>query len=146
MVLLLALARAQAHSASAWNPREDNPVWRTECGSCHMAYPPQMLAAADWLLILSQLDNHFGCDASLDRANQEEIANYLDRNGAGRSSAGNAANLPRITTSERFTKKHQGAIRLWRKGGLKTLTDCMSCHAGAAPLAMPAPDTLRTVH
>ena len=29
-----------------------------------------------------------------------------------------------------FVRKHQGAIRLWRKGKLKSLADCAACHKG----------------
>jgi hypothetical protein len=132
-VLGLTATLAFAHEASVWQPKEDNSTWRTECGSCHVAFPPQLLAATDWLLILSQLENHFGTDASVDRARLEEISNYLDRNGAGRSSAAQGAGLPRITSTDRFTDKHQSALRLWRKGRVKALSDCLACHAGAAP-------------
>jgi cytochrome c5 len=130
---LLAGSTAQAHDAAAWKSKEDNAIWRTECGSCHMAFPPAMLAASDWLVIMAQLDNHFGNNAALDRMRQEEITNYLDRNAVGRSTHGEAAGLPRVTTTERFIDKHQGAIRLWRKGRVKTLSDCQACHAGVAP-------------
>lgn len=127
---LLLFTGAQAHDTSVWTPKEDNAAWRAECGVCHAAFPPTMLAAADWLLIMSQLENHFGTDASLDDTRRDEITNYLDRNGAGRGA--DAKGLPRITTSERFIDKHQGAIRLWRKGKVKALSDCLACHAGAA--------------
>ncbi len=131
-LLVLASALAHGHDASVWNLKEENATWRAECGSCHMAYPPQMLAATDWLLIMSQLDKHFGTDASLEQARRDEITNFLDRNGAGRSSH-TGPGLPRITDSDRFIDKHQSAIRLWRKGKVKLLSDCLACHAGAAP-------------
>jgi hypothetical protein len=98
-----------------------------------MAFPPAMLAASDWLLIMAQLESHFGSNAALDRARLEEITNYLDRNGAGTSDSGGTEGLPRITNTQRFIDKHQGAIRLWRRGKVKTLSDCMACHAGAVP-------------
>ncbi len=131
-LLVLASALAHGHDASVWNLKEENATWRAECGSCHMAYPPQMLAANDWLLIMSQLDKHFGTDASLERARRDEITNFLDRNGADRSSHAGPG-LPRITDSDRFIDKHQSAIRLWRKGKVKLLSDGLACHAGAGP-------------
>jgi hypothetical protein len=130
-LLTLAASVAHGHDASVWKPKEDNASWRAECGSCHMAYPPQMLAATDWLLIMVQLDTHFGTDASIERARRDEITNFLDRNGAGHSSS-EGAGLPRITGTDRFIEKHQSAIRLWRKGRVKLLSDCLACHAGAA--------------
>jgi hypothetical protein len=95
-----------------------------------MAYPPQMLAATDWMLILAQLDKHYGVDASLEQARRDEITNFLDRNGVARSSH-EGPGLPRITGSTGFIDKHQSAIRLWRKGKVKLLSDCQACHAGA---------------
>ncbi len=132
-LLVLTGTLSHGHEASVWIPREDNASWRTECGSCHVPYPPQLLAASDWLLILSQLENHFGTDASLDPTRRDEITNFLDRNGVGRSNAGEGAGLPRITHTDHFIERHQGAIRLWRKGRVKSLSDCLVCHAGAAP-------------
>jgi hypothetical protein len=131
-LLALVTTLTHGHDASVWNLKEDNASWRAECGGCHMAYPPQMLASTDWLLIMSQLDKHFGTDASLEQARREEITNFLDRNGAGRSTH-DGPGLPRITGSDRFIDKHQSAIRLWRKGRVKLLSDCLACHAGAAP-------------
>lgn len=128
-LLVVASSLAHGHDASVWNLKEDNATWRAECGSCHMAYPPQMLAATDWLLIMSQLDKHFGTDASLERVRRDEITNFLDRNGAGRSTSAGPG-LPRITDSDRFTDKHQSALRLWRKGKVKLLSDCLACHTG----------------
>jgi hypothetical protein len=131
-LLALASSLAHGHDASVWTVKEDNATWRAECGGCHMAYPPQMLASTDWLLIMSQLEKHFGTDASLEQARRDEITNFLDRNGAGRSTH-EGPGLPRITGSDRFIDKHQSAIRLWRKGRVKLLSDCLACHAGAAP-------------
>jgi hypothetical protein len=131
-LLALTATLAHGHDTSAWNLKEDNALWRAECGGCHMAYPPQMLAATDWLLIMSQLEKHFGADASLDQARLDEVTNFLDRNGTGRSTH-EGPGLPRITGSDRFIDKHQSAIRLWRKGKVKLLSDCLACHAGAAP-------------
>jgi hypothetical protein len=130
-LIVLSSSLAHGHNTSVWNLKEDNATWRAECGSCHMAYPPQMLGAIDWLLIMSQLERHFGTDASLERARLDEIINFLDHNGTGRS-ANEGPGLPRITSSNWFIDKHQGAIRLWRKGKVKLLSDCLDCHAGAA--------------
>jgi hypothetical protein len=135
--LTMALLVAACVSAIArgrddvWNASDGNPVWRSECGVCHMAYPPSLLASEDWLSIMVQLDRHFGVDASLDPSANSEIADYLKRNGAdGWPSVGHDA-LPRITTTARFEGKHRSAIRLWRKGQLKSLSDCGACHKEA---------------
>jgi hypothetical protein len=96
-----------------------------------MAFPPGLLASADWLAIMAQLDKHFGVDASLDPAVSAEIAAYLKRHGAGGRSLTGQDELPRITMTVRFEGKHRSAIRLWNKGQLKTLGDCGACHKEA---------------
>jgi hypothetical protein len=115
-----------------WNPPEDNAVWRSECGACHMAFPPTLLPSEDWLAIMGRLDKHFGVDACLEQTASTEISDYLKRNGASNGFAGQPDELPRITTSERFEHKHRSAIRLWRKGQLKSLSDCGACHKETA--------------
>jgi hypothetical protein len=36
------------------------------CGSCHMAFPPQMLPARSWTAIMDGLDKHLGENVVLD--------------------------------------------------------------------------------
>ena len=111
-----------------WRVDAENATWRTECGACHLPFPPQMLAAEDWLLIMKSLDRHFGANASLDEKPRKEIAAFLDRNGGREMFADSANELPRITATAWFSRKHQGAIRLWRKGRVSSLSDCQACH------------------
>ena len=61
--LLLDSAMADSKRFSAANEK-----WKTECGSCHLAYPPELLPASSWRRIMAGLDRHFGADASLDAA------------------------------------------------------------------------------
>jgi hypothetical protein len=131
MVVTASVSAIARDRDSVWHPTEDNALWRNECGTCHMAFPPGLLASDDWLAIMALLDKHFGVDASLDPSASAEIAGYLKRNGAdGRPSIGQDA-LPRITTTARFEHKHRSAIRLWRKGQLNSLSDCGACHKEA---------------
>ena len=43
-----------------------NAKWKAECGSCHVAYPAQLLPATSWQRLMKGLDKHFGTDASVD--------------------------------------------------------------------------------
>lgn len=54
--------------------RMDSPVYKAECTSCHIAYPPQLLSAPDWRRLLSGLDRHFGTDASVDAKALEALS------------------------------------------------------------------------
>ena len=60
-VALFALIAPTAFGAQA----QAADKWRTECSSCHIAYPARALPAASWKKIMSGLDKHFGVDASL---------------------------------------------------------------------------------
>lgn len=101
-----------------------NPAWQAECASCHIAYPPQLLPAASWQRLMSQLDRHFGTDASLEAATVAEIAQFLQSNAASGKHA-RAVDGLRITETRWFRREHDGVAA-------KKLSSCESCHATAA--------------
>jgi cytochrome c553 len=109
-----------------WQPREASPLWQSECGSCHMAFPPALLSQGDWHILMQGLDKHFGADATLDAKSRDEIAAFLERN-AG-SSWVYSSDSRRITETSWFMSKHKGALRMLRKGRIKSLADCAVCH------------------
>jgi hypothetical protein len=132
VIFFLAVIPVQAATRdNIWQPAQDNAAWRSECGACHMAFPPGLLPVDDWLDIMSRLDKHYGVDASLEPKVKAEIYDYLKQNGASSRMFGSRDEVPRITTSDRFISKHRSAIRLWVKGQIKTLSDCGSCHKEA---------------
>lgn len=109
-----------------------NPVWKEECGSCHIAYPPRMLPAGSWKKIMSGLDKHFGSDASLDRKTTEQIAAFLERNAGRKRNAIGEPNL-RITKSRWFLHEHDEiSARTWRNPKVKSPSNCEACHVDAA--------------
>ena len=128
--LLAAVASPATGHEDLWKVTEDNAAWRSECGACHMAFPPGMLPAGDWLVIMRGLDRHFGANASLDEPVRSQIAAFLERHGASGFFLGGGDEAPRITATSWFERKHQGAIRLWRKGRVKSLVECPVCHQG----------------
>jgi len=117
--LLLALAALPAAADDVRVP--PNPAYMNECGSCHVAYPPQLLPASSWKQLMGQLDRHFGSDASLDPALRAEIERFLSHY-AGR---GGGTGL-RITETRWFLKEHRNEIPAG-----KNPADCAACHAGA---------------
>ena len=56
--------------ASKFEPidyKTQNVAFVNECGSCHTFIPPNLLPKKkSWELIMGDLENHFGDDASLD--------------------------------------------------------------------------------
>jgi hypothetical protein len=118
----IALALA-ALSASADDLRvPEHPAYAAECGSCHVAYPPQLLSAASWRQTMAGLDKHFGSDASLEPALAREIGQYLADYAGGKR----AGNELRITETRWFRKEHRNEIPAG-----KNPADCAACHRGA---------------
>lgn len=107
-----------------------NATYASECGSCHVPYPPQLLPAQSWQQLMGRLDRHFGSDASLDAKAHDEISRYLAAN-AGRRAAP-AGPEPRITETRWFVRKHDdvdGAA--WTRPAVKSAANCSACHQGA---------------
>ncbi|WP_434516786.1 cytochrome C [Dechloromonas sp. ARDL1] len=107
--------------------------YKSECGSCHLPYPPALLAADDWRRIMGKLGDHFGSDATLDSRQQQEIRAFLE-NAAGRPERlGSAGEPPRISQTQRFIRKHREVpARFWSDPRVKSAANCEACHPGAA--------------
>jgi hypothetical protein len=119
LAILLAFAAAPA---AADKPRlPEHPVYKAECGSCHVAYPPRLLSAASWRQLMAGLDKHFGSDASLDPALRAEIEGFLSDN-AGRR----GGRQLRITETRWFLKEHRNEIPAG-----KNPANCIACHTRA---------------
>jgi len=117
-------------------PVDAPPAYRAECAGCHLAFPPQLLAARDWRRIMAALDRHFGDNASLEAPTQRSIEDFLTRH-AGKeakvSPVGTASPqaLPRITAGAWFQRKHHEVSRAdW--AGAKSAANCAACHRQAA--------------
>jgi len=109
-----------------------DPVWKEECGSCHIAYPPRLLPASNWREIMSGLNKHFGSDASLDAKTADHIAAFLERN-AGRERASRTSSSLRITRTRWFIREHdEVSARTWLSPKVKTASNCEACHVDAA--------------
>ncbi|MBI2383049.1 MAG: diheme cytochrome c [Gammaproteobacteria bacterium] len=110
----------------------DNPAYRSECGSCHVPYPPALLPASSWDAVLAGLQDHFGTDATLEHAAAREIADFLRRN-AGREPRTPAPQpMLRITGQRWFAREHDEiAPRVWNRPAVKSRANCGACHTGA---------------
>ncbi len=107
--------------------------WKAECGSCHIAYPPQLLPASAWRQVMAGLGRHFGTDASLDAKAAAEIGAFLENNaGTGKRGRGAENNL-RITTTRWFVRQHDELPdNVWTRPSIGGASRCDACHAGAA--------------
>ncbi len=118
-----------------------HPLYREECGSCHMAYPPGFLPPQSWEKMMSGLDDHFGENAELPEADRVEILNYLLDNAAGRSDTRlgnkmirNLQGTPlRITKLPYFRHEHRELPRRMVEDNpkVRSLSQCDACHRDA---------------
>lgn len=110
--------------AAAQQPRYvADPVTNEECGACHMPFSPRFLPKRSWKRILSNLENHFGTDASLDPDTRDHIAAFYARYGAERGD-----DVLRITDTWWWVRAHRYEIpeSVWIK--LDSPANCLACH------------------
>ena len=127
--LLFAAVLPVAASADSQRYTNENPSYRAECGSCHVAYPPALLGPDAWRTIMSGLDRHFGTDASVGDARRAELTAYLVTSAGTRK----GSDAPRITEARWFRKEHgEIAAATWHSRSVKSAANCEACHSQAA--------------
>jgi hypothetical protein len=150
VAMLLALAAigqtmwvTQSLAATQFFPPITDAGYLKECGSCHMAYPPELLPARSWTRVLGSLQDHFGDSAQLDAATQQRIHDYLVANAADKAQnehsfaimhSLNASEAPfRITATPYIAGLHAAVLDpAWRPNPRpKTLAECGVCHLQA---------------
>lgn len=132
---LYGLGRTWASSTT-----QPDPLYLEECGSCHLAYPAQLLPPASWQKIMSQLDDHFGENAELEAESRKAISEYLDsasqqKKGSYRKLFRNLGDkVPdRITELPYFIHEHDEIPSRYIKANDKvaSLSQCNACHKRA---------------
>lgn len=133
-VLLAALLAAATASADG-DRRASVPLlprYASECGSCHVAYPPGMLPAASWNRLMQDLPRHFGTDASVDAATQKELSRWLTANAGTYKRVREVPPEDRITRSAWFIREHREvAPATWQRPMIKSAANCAACHTEA---------------
>jgi len=135
-VLLMSGAMSAAHADDDDDdehmPSARNAVWQSECGSCHVAYPPRLLPAESWRALMSGLDKHFGSDASVDPAAAKEIGAFLEKNAGSNRHATSGKPILRITETRWFQHEHdEVSARTWKNPKVKSASNCAACHIQA---------------
>ena len=127
-----AVAASLLATAPAWADSYKGPtppvVYTQECGSCHLAFPPNLLPKASWQRVMNGLDKHYGSDASLDAATQKQIDTWLQTYGGQGKRAREEPPLDRITRSAWFERKHREVSA----ATFKRAANCTACHRDAA--------------
>ncbi len=123
-------------------PAVANAKWKAECSGCHMLYHPGLLPERSWHKMMAGLDKHFGENASLDVATQNEIAQFLALNSADKQdnrrsnrinqSIPASATPLRITETAYFTSKHDEiAANTFKRKNIGSAANCVACHKAA---------------
>jgi len=108
------------------------PAFKTECGSCHIAFPPSLLVADDWQRVMTNLDKHYGDNASLDAKSRQDIEDFLLRHGGTEKKRAGAGDPPRITTTDSFKRRHRKVSdTIWSDPAIKSAANCNGCHQRA---------------
>ncbi|MDP3621445.1 MAG: diheme cytochrome c [Polynucleobacter sp.] len=131
--LVIAIAsRVVLAEGSIRIPTERSPSYQTECGSCHLAYPPGLLPAQSWSTIMSSLSKHYGADASLDPKDTQAISAWLTQYAGTYKRVAEAPPENRITQSYWFKKKHRKVkAGDFGKPSVKSAANCNACHRQA---------------
>jgi cytochrome b len=123
-------------------PLSMSAAWQTECGSCHMAYHPTLLASRSWEKLLQQQHQHFGEDLYLDDTTLADLRNYATANSADQGltepsrkimDSMDAAETPlRITETRYWRRKHDDiAAETWQQSNINGKGQCDACHSDA---------------
>ena len=139
--LLFGVVNVSVYAEKAINkkPIATSSLYKKECSACHLAYPAGFLPTKSWNKILSQLDDHFGENAEVDKETNQALKAYLSKH-AMRKNLFNRLmrNFPsgtptRITDLPYFTRKHREIPKRWVKNNPKigSFSNCDKCHRGA---------------
>ncbi len=113
-------------------PADAPPSYAAECGGCHLAFPPALLAAGDWRRVMAQLREHYGTDASVSDKLDRELSAFLVREAGSLARLGGAGDPPRLTGTNWFRREHRKVgPEVWRDPRVKSAANCAACHPGA---------------
>lgn len=119
-----------------------NPLWREECGNCHLAFHPSLLPARAWTQLLAGQAQHFGTDLALDEPTRQALQDFLTANSAERQQTEAAVKILqslapdaiplRITDTPYWINKHREITPAqWVKPSVKSKANCATCHQDA---------------
>lgn len=121
----------------------NNPIYKEECGSCHMVYPADLLPSRSWSKIMLGLENHFGDNAELDTETYQTIEKFLLENSADNTANQRSRKMirsikkgdtpMRISDIPYFKHEHDEIPDRMVKGNteVNSFSNCSACHAKA---------------
>ena len=129
-------------TASIYQPidyKTQNEDFVKECASCHTLYPPNLMPKKSWELIMSNLENHFGDDASLDEELNKNILAFLLKNSAETSTMENSwkflnsigdKDIIALSKTTYWDKRHKDIPKeIFDNKEIKSKANCKACHS-----------------
>ena len=147
-LIFLALIINSLLASDNYNTKTDvapvnNQLYIKECGSCHFPYQPGLLPSNAWNKMMTNLENHFNSDASLNDKDLQTLSKYLNDNSAEKNMQYKRSNrivsslaknqIPdSISTTPYMIKKHEDIRKdLITQKEVKGLFNCIACHKTA---------------
>ena len=147
-LIFLALIINSLLASDNFNTKTDvapvnNQLYIKECGSCHFPYQAGLLPANALNKMITNLENHFNSDASLNEADLQTLTKYLNDNSAEKNMQYKRSNkivsslaknqIPdSISTTPYMIKKHEDIKKnLISQNEVKGLFNCIACHKTA---------------
>jgi cytochrome b len=118
----------------------ENATYEKECGACHYAFNPGLLPAASWAGLMTDLDEHFGEDASLDHPTTRNLAAWLVGNAAETFDTESSNRFRqvapddpfRVTATPYWVSKHADiAPDVFARKRIRGKVNCHACHRDA---------------
>jgi predicted nucleic acid binding AN1-type Zn finger protein len=121
----------------------ENKLYKTECSSCHFTYQAGLLPKKSWEKLMSNLENHFGTDASLEKEDKDTLLAYLVKNSADNSTQYKRSrkisnSIPSnqipiaISDTPYFKKEHREIAKQFiEQKEVKSISNCIACHTTA---------------
>ncbi len=128
--------------ASKFTPidyKVQNESFVKECGSCHTLYPPHLLPKKSWELLMSDLENHFGDDASISDELNKNILAFLVDNSAETSTIKSSfkflnsiknQDIIAMTKTTYWERTHKEIPKeIFNNKEVKSKANCKACHS-----------------
>ena len=138
---------------------EEMAFYKEECGSCHFSLPANLLPRRSWEKMMTELEDHFGDDASLEPEESEQVLAYLVSHAAETSKSSASYRLTlglgpedapqRITGLDYWKKRHEEiAEERFKQKPIGNKIHCNACHKYAeygsfenAHIKVPEPES-----
>lgn len=116
-------------------------LYRAECGTCHIVYPPGLLPAASWRRMLAGADAHFGETLELSNEDRDRVESWLATMAADVKGGGVSAKIVRsvkgqaplrISEVPYVRRQHEDIEEaVFRRKSIGSRANCGACHSNA---------------